>query len=123
MWTARKTPQAPTWRGSRTRRRGGETCGPSRARLWIAPRAQAVHRRRGGNPQDAVDGSLERFQETGEEPCELLVALAHRFDLPDGVQDGRVVLAAEGRPDGGQRLVDQVPAQVHGDLARKGDVL
>src|SRR6185503_4473040 len=123
MWMARKTPRAPARRGSRTRRCGGEPCGPSRARLWIATRAPAVHRRRGGNPQGPVDGSLERFHETGDEPGELLVPLAHRFDLPDGVQDGRVVFAAERRPDGGERLVDQVPAQVHGDLAREGDVL
>src|SRR6185436_847698 len=97
MWTARKTPLAPARRGSRTRRCGGETCGSSRARLWIAARAPAVHRHRGGNPQDPVDGSLERFQETGDEPGELLAALAHRFDLTDGVQHSRGLLAAERR--------------------------
>jgi len=68
-------------------------------------------------------GSAKTFQETGDQVVEIAVLLAQFFDLADGVDDGRVVLAAKAPADLRKRCVGQRLAQVHGDLARHGDRL
>ena len=51
------------------------------------------------------------------------IFLEQALDLVDGVQDGGVVLAAEGAADLGERGVGELAGEVHRDLAGEGDGL
>src|SRR6187399_1890591 len=56
-----------------------------------------------------------------DRPREARVLQCAAFDLADGVQDGGVVSAIEGRGDRAQREIGELTRQVHGELARSGD--
>ncbi len=51
------------------------------------------------------------------------VAIYEVRDLGCGVHDSRVVAAAEGASDLGERFVGELTAEVHGDLSRVSEVL
>src|SRR6266436_6118686 len=66
-----------------------------------------------GNPLgERVDGLLE-----------LGIFLDQGLELGDGVDDRRVVFAAEGATDVAERGVGELAREVHGDLTREGDLL
>src|SRR5215470_6866465 len=67
------------------------------------------------------ESSAQLLSQFIEQPVQILVGLAHLFDLVDGVKHGGVMLAAELAPDLGQRGFCQVLGQVHGDLPRIDD--
>src|SRR3990170_8601606 len=78
--------------------------------------------RRSGDPPggsfdpDGVDDVVEGLPELG-------VFLEEPLDLVDGVEDRRVVLAAEALADVGEGIAGELVGEVHGDLAGKGDGL
>ena len=65
----------------------------------------------------------ESLDEAVDEAVEIPIALTQILDLPDGVNHGGVMLAAEAPADFRKRCVRQVLAQIHGDLPGHGDGL
>ena len=83
---------------------------------------------RGGEPAESVDRDVEKrlssselLDEAVDEPVELRISLAESVDLADGVDDSRVVLAAEGFTDIRKARFGEGLTHVHGDLPRQGD--
>src|SRR5205807_2351669 len=68
----------------------------------------------GGSQRDPLDEPVHGLAELG-------IFLEEGLDLVDRVQDGRVVLAAEGAADLGERGVGELTREVHRDLPREGD--
>ena len=66
--------------------------------------------------------ALDHLLEHVDLVIELGVALAFLSDLSHGVHDGRVVSAAEVGADFGEAVLGQLLGEVHGNLARPGDV-
>src|SRR5579862_5296672 len=65
----------------------------------------------------------ETFQEVVDNCVERMVALPQFLNLLDGVNHGRMMLAAEAPSDLGQRRVRELVTQIHGDLPRHHDRL
>ena len=65
----------------------------------------------------------ESLQEVVDELVEISILLPHAIDLPDGVNDRRMMLASEAASDFWERCICQRLAEVHGNLTRRGDRL
>ena len=65
--------------------------------------------------------STERLQKFIDDCVERGIVLAFVFDFSDGVNDGRVMLAAKALPDLGERGVGEVLTEIHGNLSWKSD--
>src|SRR5688572_5525774 len=83
------------------------------------------------HPQDATDRAVQnclagRFPlaqglgEAVDKRVEISVLLSQLFDLPDGVDDGRVMFPTEAPTNLRERCARQVLAEIHCDLARHG---
>src|SRR5262244_1628794 len=96
MWTTRKRPGRRTCRGR-------------------ALRGQAVGQLGdgGGSQRYPLGQRVDRL-------FELRVLLDHQLELGDRVEDGGMVLPAEGAPDVTQRRVGELAGEIHRDLTREG---
>ena len=81
--------------------------------LGVAGRGLSAARR--------LEAGADEFDEVVQ--LRVVPVLELALDLVDGVDDGGVVTAAEARADLRQRGLGEIARQVHGDLARVGDLL
>src|SRR5215813_7403112 len=96
MWTIRKQSGRRAWRVS-------------------GARVQAA-----GMPGDGGGSQRYPLGQRVDSLLELRVLLDHRLELGDRVEDGGMVLAAEGAPDVTQRRVGELAREIHRDLTGEG---
>src|SRR5919199_5389785 len=68
-----------------------------------------------------TDRLPETFEKVRDQAVEFIVVLPEIFDLANGVNHRRVVLASEAAPDLRQRGVCERLAEIHRNLTRHGD--